>query len=105
VLSALRQVGATIGVAVLGTLLAKGYTSHLHLPAGVNAAARQSVAAGVGVATRLGSAQILGDVRSAFVHGMDVMLTACAGIALVSGALALAFIPHRADGRTAGVEP
>jgi MFS transporter, DHA2 family, multidrug resistance protein len=104
-LSALRQAGGVIGVAVLGTVLSNGYTSDLHLPAAVNAVARQSVAAGVGAATHLRSAQILAHVRTAFVHGMDIMLTACSGIALISAVLALAFLPRRADGRAAGREP
>jgi hypothetical protein len=37
-------------------------------------------------------------VRSAFVHGLDVMLWVCAGIALASALLALLFLPRRADG-------
>jgi DHA2 family multidrug resistance protein-like MFS transporter len=99
-LSAMRQVGATIGVAVLGTILSNGYTSGLHVPAAVNAVARQSVAAGVGAATRLRSAQILENVRTAFTHGMDIMLITCGGIALLSAILAVMFLPRRA-----GLEP
>jgi hypothetical protein len=34
-------------------------------------------------------------VRTTFVHGMDIMLWTCAGIAIVSAALALAFLPRR----------
>jgi MFS transporter, DHA2 family, multidrug resistance protein len=95
-ISALRQVGATIGVALLGTILANGYTSRLHLPASVDAVARRGVAAGVGVATHLRSDQILEIVRTAFTHGMDVLLATCGGIALASALLALIFLPRRA---------
>jgi len=95
-ISALRQVGATIGVAVLGTILSNGYTSRLQLPASVDAVARQGVAAGVGVATHLRSGQILEIVRMAFTHGMDILLATCGGIALVSALLALIFLPRRA---------
>ncbi|MBV9853493.1 MAG: MFS transporter [Streptosporangiaceae bacterium] len=98
-ISALRQVGATIGVAVLGTLLSNGYGGRLDvsgLPAAVGGPAKSSVAAGVAVAHALHSAAFLGDVRVAFVHGMDIMLWTCGGIALVSAALALAFLPRRA---------
>ena len=35
-------------------------------------------------------------VRDAYVHGLDIMLWACAGIALASALLALAFLPRRA---------
>jgi MFS transporter, DHA2 family, multidrug resistance protein len=97
-MSAVRQVGATIGVAVLGTLISNGYTSRLDLgglaPAAASAV-RSSVAGGVAVAQRLGSATLLDMVRTAFIHGMDIMLWTCGGIALGSALLALAFLPRR----------
>jgi MFS family permease len=37
-------------------------------------------------------------LRSAFIHGMDIMLWTCGGIAVVSALLALAFLPGRAGG-------
>jgi len=97
-ISAVRQVGATIGVAVLGTLISNGYTSRLRLdglPASAAAAVKSSVAGGVAVARQLGSTALLDDVRAAFIHGMDIMLWTCGGIALASALLALAFLPHR----------
>jgi MFS transporter, DHA2 family, multidrug resistance protein len=103
-ISALRQVGATIGVAVLGTVLNSVYRSHLivtGLPAATAAAARNSVVAGVQVAHALRSVALLGSARSSFVHGLDTMLWACGGIALVSAVLALLFLPRRNEGMTA----
>jgi MFS transporter, DHA2 family, multidrug resistance protein len=100
-ISALRQVGATIGVAVLGTILGSVYRGHLALtglPAAAADAAKSSVAAGVGVAHQLNSVALLGSVRHSFVSGMDVMLWICAGIALVSAVLAVIFLPRRAEG-------
>jgi MFS transporter, DHA2 family, multidrug resistance protein len=100
-ISAMRQVGATIGVAVLGTILGSVYRSHLDvtgLPAAAAAAAKSSVVAGVAVAHQLGSAALLESVRHAFVQGMDAMLWICGGIALASAILALLFLPRRADG-------
>jgi hypothetical protein len=97
-ITAMRQVGATIGVAVLGTVLNSAYRGHLDLnglPAAISGAAKSSVAAGVAVAHALRSASLLESVRTAFVHGMDIMLWTCAGIAIVSAALALAFLPRR----------
>ena len=94
----MRQVGATIGVAVLGTILSNAYQARLGpaaLPAPVAAAARSSVTAGVAVAHRLGSPSLLDTVRVAFVHGMNIMLWVCGGIALASALLALAFLPRR----------
>jgi len=102
-ISALRQVGATIGVAVLGTVLATVYRAHLGvqgLPAAAAASAKSSVVAGVGVAHALGSAPLLHSARTAFVQGMDTMLWACAGIAVASAVLALIFLPRRPDGMT-----
>ena len=103
-ISALRQVGATIGVAVLGTVLCTVYRGHLSLgglPAAAASAAKSSVVAGVGVAHSLGSAPLLHSVRTAFVPGLDTMLWVCGGIALASAILALLFLPRRADGMAA----
>jgi MFS transporter, DHA2 family, multidrug resistance protein len=98
-ITAFRQVGATLGAAILGTVLSSAYQAHLDL-AGLPAVAantvRSGVSGGVGVAHSLGSAPLLHSVETAFVHGMDVMLWCCAGIALTSALLALAFLPRRA---------
>ncbi|HKA97573.1 MAG TPA: DHA2 family efflux MFS transporter permease subunit [Streptosporangiaceae bacterium] len=107
VITAMRQVGATIGVAVLGTVITSVYRGGLDLAAlpGQEAdAVRTSVASGVAVAQRAGSAALLDMVRTAFVHAVDVMLWLCAGIALAAAVLALAFLPRRADGGESGRE-
>jgi EmrB/QacA subfamily drug resistance transporter len=105
-ISAMRQVGATIGVAVLGTVLSSVYRSHLvvtGLPDSVAAAAKSSVVAGVAIAHQAGSAPLLESVRHAFVSGMDALLWVCAGIALASAILAVIFLPRRTEGgETAG---
>ncbi len=102
-ISAMRQVGATIGVAVLGTVLGTVYRSHLDvagLPAAAASVARSGVVAGVQVAHETGSAALLGSARTAFVAGVDAMLWICGGIALASAVLALLFLPRRPDGMT-----
>ena len=102
-ISALRQVGATIGVAVLGTVLGSVYRGHLSvagLPAAAAAAAKSSVVAGVGVAHALGLTWLADSARAAFVQGVDTMLWVCVGIALASAILALIFLPRRPDGIT-----
>jgi MFS transporter, DHA2 family, multidrug resistance protein len=106
-ISALRQVGATIGVAILGTVLDSVYRGHLAvtgLPAATAALAKSSVVAGVAVAKALRSPALLASAHSAFVQGMDTMLWACGAIALASAILALIFLPRRAGG-TMGVTP
>jgi DHA2 family multidrug resistance protein-like MFS transporter len=97
-IQALRQVGATLGAAILGTLLSSAYQARLDvtgLPAGAADAAKSGVSGGVEVARSLGSAPLLRSVEVAFVHGMDVMLWCCAGIALAAALLALAFLPRQ----------
>jgi DHA2 family multidrug resistance protein-like MFS transporter len=96
---AVRQVGATIGVAVLGSVLNAGYHARLDvtgLPAQVAGAVRDSVAAGVAVGRQLGSAALVDSVRAAFVHGMDDLLWTCSGLAVAGVVLALIFLPRGA---------
>jgi len=97
-LTAARQVGATIGVAVLGTVLSSVYRSHLSLagvPASVAATARSSVGTGVHVAASLGSAPLLASVHGAYASGVDVMLWVCAAIAAAAAILAALFLPRQ----------
>jgi len=97
---ALRQVGGTFGVAILGSVLNTAYHSRLQLD-GLSAAAagavRDGVAEGVAVAHQLGSAALLAMVRHAYVHAMDVMLVVCGLIAVAGVVLALAFLPRRSE--------
>ena len=51
------------------------------------------VGAGIEAAGKLGSPQLLDAVRTAYVHGLDLMLWVCAGIAAACALLALAFLP------------
>jgi MFS transporter, DHA2 family, multidrug resistance protein len=96
---ALRNVGAPLGSAVLGSALTSAYVSHLRLaglsPAAAHAA-RPSVFGGVAVARALKSAPLLASVRAAFVHGMDVALLVSLGFAAAGIVLALIFMPARA---------
>jgi EmrB/QacA subfamily drug resistance transporter len=95
---AMRQVGGAVGVAVLGTVLASGYRSRLHLtglPAPVADAARASVNAGVRAARAVGSPELLAGVRGAFTHGMDSTLWVSGGIAAAAVVLAIVFLPGR----------
>jgi EmrB/QacA subfamily drug resistance transporter len=106
-LTAMRQVGSTIGVAILGTIISNSYSSGVAssaaaLPAQAAAAVRSSVGAGVGVAGKLGSSSLLDTIRSAFVHGMDLMLWTCGGIAIACALLAVLFLPRRTRPQDAG---
>lgn len=99
VLTTARQVGATIGVAVLGTALATVYRNHIHtagLPYNVATATRSSVGSGVAVAQRLHSPQLLSAVHTAFASGVDMMLWVCAAIAIAAAVLGALFLPRQA---------
>ncbi len=100
-MTAARQVGATIGIAVLGTVLGTVYRSKLTLPGlrpDIATLARGSVGTGVQVAQRLHSPQLLAAVHQAYASGVDVMLWICAGIAIASAILAALFLPRKATG-------
>jgi hypothetical protein len=93
----MRQVGSTIGVAILGTVISNSYSSGVasaaaHLPAQAAAAVRSSVGSGVAVAVKAGSSSLLDTIRGAFVHGMDLMLWTCGGIAVGCAILAVVFL-------------
>jgi EmrB/QacA subfamily drug resistance transporter len=111
-MQAMRQVGGTIGVAVLGTVLSSGYRGRAqtgHLPAALAGAVRDSVAAGVAVAHRLHDAGLAQVVRAAFVHGMDLTLIVSCAVVAVGAVLAALFLPRRrtspAVGQPATREP
>ncbi|GAA3407015.1 DHA2 family efflux MFS transporter permease subunit [Paenibacillus hodogayensis] len=96
---ALRQVGGSFGVALLGSALHTVYRLRLDLDGLPDSAAetvRQSAAAGYAVARQLVSEPLLETVRHAFVSGMDVLLWMCGGIALLGIVLALRFLPREA---------
>jgi hypothetical protein len=100
-MTAARQVGATIGVAVLGTVLNSVYRGHLGgagLPPAIAAMAKSSVGTGVAVAARLGSASLLDAVHAAYASGVDVMLWVCAAIAIAAAVLAALFLPRHPTG-------
>ncbi|HKS45382.1 MAG TPA: DHA2 family efflux MFS transporter permease subunit [Amycolatopsis sp.] len=88
-IQALRQVGGTLGVTILGTVLNAGYRDRL--PGNVPGPVRDGAVSGVrfpGMA---------GPVRSAFVHGMSGTLWVCAVVAVVGAILAAVFLPRTAE--------
>jgi MFS transporter, DHA2 family, multidrug resistance protein len=94
-----RQVGGAFGVAILGSILNATYRAGVDvagLPAEAAAIVQKSVFGGIAVAARAGSDALLASVRTSFVFGMDLLLVACAGIAVVAAVVALAFLPRSA---------
>ncbi|HEY5857349.1 MAG TPA: DHA2 family efflux MFS transporter permease subunit [Aldersonia sp.] len=92
-IQAFRQVGGTIGVAVLGTVLATRYRSGLG-EFDVEPF-RDGVGTGVAAARSVG-AEVVAHVQSAFVSGMSGMLWVCAAICAVSLVLAWRFTARAA---------
>ena len=106
-MQAMKNVGAPLGAAVLGSALISAYRANLHLvgvPPAAARAIRESVFAGVAVAHQLQSATLAASVRAAFVCGMDASLEVSAGIAGLGIVLTLAFLPGRAVENAAGPE-
>jgi len=98
-MQAVQKLGTPLAAAILGSVLNAGYTAGLDLtgvPAPAAAAMRDSVYAGVAVADRLGSPELLLAVRTAFVDGLEQMLWVSAGVAVLGVLLTVAFLPARA---------
>jgi DHA2 family multidrug resistance protein-like MFS transporter len=94
----LRQVGGTIGVAVLGTVLNGVYRDGVAtggLPAKVADAARGSASGAIAVAGKLHLPALADSARLAFTDGMAATLWVCAGLGVAGAVLALLFLPGR----------
>ena len=114
-----RELGGTLGVAVVGSVMASVYATHvlqsltsLGAPPAAAAAARQSVVAGLTIAARLPpaiQAVAAQAARQAFVDGLSAGSLVAAAGAAAAAAAALAFLPARArppgPGRTAAPVP
>ena len=107
VMQAVQKAGAPLSAAVLGSVLASGYQSRLHLaglPAATTSAVRSSVFTGLAVAHKLGSPALADQIRSAFAHGIDAMLWVSVGLAVAGIVLALLFLPWHATAATAAAD-
>ena len=108
-----REVGGTIGVAILGSILANGYEGGMDgatagLEPGAAAAAADSVGGAHEAAAGLGGETAAGLVSAAdhaFIDAMTTTTSVAAVVALLGAAVALAFLPARerhADAAAAG---
>jgi EmrB/QacA subfamily drug resistance transporter len=107
-----REVGGTLGVAVLGSVLASGYGGGIGgavdgLPADAAGAASDSVGGAHEVAAQLGGetgARLIGAADHAFVDAMTTATTIGAAVALLGAAIALAFLPARSRPAAARID-
>jgi EmrB/QacA subfamily drug resistance transporter len=97
-----RQVGGSLGVAVLGAMLSTAYrngiSSHLSaLPPGLRETAGESVEGTLGVAQRLGprGAALVDPAKESFVHAMHIVAGSSAAVVVVGVVMALLFLPGR----------
>ncbi|MGF1430655.1 DHA2 family efflux MFS transporter permease subunit [Kitasatospora sp. LaBMicrA B282] len=104
-----RQVGGSLGVAVLGAVLATSYRNGISdklslLPQPLRDKAGESVEATVGIAQGLGpkGTDLINPAFDSFVHAMHVVASFSAGITAVGALLAWFFLPARVGGPAAG---
>ncbi|MEU2792110.1 MFS transporter [Streptomyces sp. NPDC007100] len=109
-----RQVGGTLGVAVLGSLLSTVYRDGIEgalnsvpgLPDGARHAAGESIEATLGLARQLGPAgKALADqANGAFIHAMHVTALGSAGVAVLGAVVVAAFLPGRMEAGAHGAD-
>jgi MFS family permease len=97
-----REVGTTIGVALIGSILSSGYSSAVsdaadRLPAEAADAVREGIGGAVAVAGRMGPAGegVLHAARVAFVDGWTGSMWISVGLALGAAAFAFVWTPKR----------
>ncbi len=100
-----REIGGTLGVAVLGSIMASVYGGRVldalsgnPLPAGLRTAAGDSLAAALQIAGGVGGAAGRGialAAQDAFVHAFQIGSVVTGAVALAGAALALLFLPSR----------
>lgn len=105
-----RELGGTLGVAIIGSLFASTYSTRLGellarlpVPADAQRIAGDSVGAGIEVARRAGlqagpqaGAAVKSAVDTAFMDGFRVGSWVSAGVVLIGAAIALRFLPRHA---------
>jgi EmrB/QacA subfamily drug resistance transporter len=110
---AIQNVGASFGVAVMGSVLNSAYQGHLSpnlagLPARVQSAAESSVAVAAALAQHLPPAigeRVFQAAADAYSHGMSDVLLVTAGMTVAGALLMALFMPARAASPAAtGVE-
>jgi len=100
-----RELGGTLGVAVIGSVFTSVYVNALRdrpvfqgLPPDARRAAEESVSAAGGVASKLGAQApaFIGEVKDSFLSGFSIGCRVSAGVAFAGSLFALRFLPARA---------
>ena len=97
-----RQVGGSLGVAVLGALLSTTYRSGIQdklgaLPAQYRTPAGESIEGTLGVVEKIGprAAALVDPAKEAFIHAMHVTALTAGGVAAIGALVAFSFLPGR----------
>jgi hypothetical protein len=109
---AIQNVAASLGVAVMGSILNSAYQSHLlphlaGLPANIQSAAQSSVAVAAAIAHRLPGptgADLLRAANEAYAQGMGDVMLVTAAMAVVCALTMVVLLPSSAYGRAKPVE-
>ena len=99
-----RELGGTLGVAVLGSVVSTAYASGIDgatsgLPHGAAEAASDSVAGAHEVAAQMGGgagAKLIAVADQSFIDAITTAASIAAGVAVLGALLAVAFLPARA---------
>lgn len=112
-----REVGAAVGVALLGSIMAAGYSSAVTpstegLPADAAHAVSEGIGGAVGVSMAMTEAgfgdaaqQMMGNAKAAFLDGWTLSMWVSAAMALAVAALAALWTPGRAHANGPLTEP
>jgi EmrB/QacA subfamily drug resistance transporter len=110
-----RQVGGSLGVAVLGAVLSTVYRDGMadtlnHLPEGLREKAGESLESTLAIAERIPNGAgkaLIAPANDAFIHAMHVVASLSVGISLVGALVAWFLLPRRtaAPGGPAGPAP
>lgn len=98
VLQTARQAGGTLGVAILGSVLAAGYRSGLEvgaLPGSLVRVARDSVQGAIAVADAVHLPALADSAKAAFVSGMSLTLVVTSLVLVLPVVAGFAFLPGR----------
>ena len=97
-----RELGGTLGVAVLGSVVSSTYAANMdeptaRLPHGAAEAASDSVGAAHEVAAQMGdkAASFIATSNQAFVDAMTTSASVAAGVALLGALVAVVYLPSR----------
>jgi hypothetical protein len=110
---ATRELGAALGIALMGSLAASRYTASLahvtkNLPASVKHQANVSLADALGAADKLGGpagAVLRAGAEHAFISGIQLAVTVGAILAAISAFIVFRNLPHEASHSTAQAGP